>query len=734
MKKLSLLLFWILFSTVLSAQSIVVESFKHAENDVDAILEGTTVLDQNGEKCALIKVRSTPHANGFTFNVGQLGVMKVVDKETETWLYVPYGVRQISIFHPQLGRLDDYDLGMSVKKASTYILSLRVGRMQTIIEEEIARQYLQFKVEPADAFLEVNGKAWTLQDGVAYDLLDCGTYEYRVMAKDYHDEVGKVTLNSAGETKIVSVNLRPAFGWIQVNGSGDLVGAKVYVDNVLVGTIPTRTDRLSSGQHTLRVVQNMYADYIERVVVSDNQTVTITPTMEQNFANVTFKTMEGAEIWIDRERRGITSWTGRIEYGDHEIETKKTSHRSQKKVYSIASSTNGSTINLLQPIPIYGSLRVDVKPLGSSVYINGELKGETPYFSPKLLVGDYKIEVKKQAKSPLVKNITIEEKETFLISETLKEGLVSATLKSPISNVDIYLDGNHRFVNGMSLVDEFYLGEHEVIIAKLNYYQKTYKFEITHEGQIVELPMIEPIVGTLIVNTKPDGSDVYINGSRKGSTPFTTQLPIGNYKVKVDDIGYDEKVKDVTITTNPEGVTLGGRLKKTYYPPTINWPTVNLPDLPDYSDVLGDYYDNGGSKAIAAWRISASLGSYWDVEISSLSFRYKMVEFDLLNFDFVGDYNGIQCISYDPTFRLHFPVNEKWSIYAAVAPVFLFAGSDDYFDSYYTFDPEYYFKTDLGVRFDSGRYNYFDMFARYNYGAGIAVGVSWCMYLNLDEF
>ena len=723
MKKSFSLFVVLLFSTILSAQSIVVESFKHDEKDLDANLEGTIVRDQNGEKCALIKVRSTPHANGFTFDVGQLGVMKVIDKETETWLYVPYGVRQISIFHPQLGRLDDYDLGMSVKRASTYILSLRVGRMQTIIEEEIARQYLQFKVEPADAFLEVNGKAWDLQDGVAYDLLDCGTYEYRVMAKDYHDEVGKVTLNSAGETKIVPVNLRPAFGWIQVNGSGDLVGAKVYVDNVLVGTIPTKTDRLSSGQHTLRVVQNMYADYIERVVVSDNQTVTVTPALKQNFANVTFKTLEGAEIWIDRERRGVTSWTGRIEFGDHEIETRKASHRSQKKVYSISPSTNGSTITLLQPVPIYGSLRVDVKPLGSSVYINGELMGETPYFLPKLLVGDYKIEVKKQTKSPLVKNITIEEKKTFVISETLKEGLVSATLKSPVAGVDIHVDGTTHSMNGYSTsyTGEFYLGEHEAIITKPNYLQKKYKFEITHEGQVVQLPEIEAIVGTLIVNTKPDGSDVYINGSRKGSTPFTTQLPVGNYKVKVDDIGYDEKVKDVTITTDPAGVTIGGRLKKTYYPPTIN--------LPDYSDVLGDYYDNAGAKSVAAWRVSASFGTYWDIEISSLAFRNKMVEFDLLNFDFFGSYGGVQCVSYDPTFRLLFPVVEKWAIYAAVAPVILFGGSEDSFETYYFIGPEVYFKTDLGVRYDSGAYNNFDMFIRYNYGAGFTIGAAWSMYI-----
>ena len=75
MKKISFLIFVLLFSTMLYAQNIVVESFVHLETDLTANLEGTIVYDQNGEKCALIKVRSNPPAKGFTFDVGQLGIM-----------------------------------------------------------------------------------------------------------------------------------------------------------------------------------------------------------------------------------------------------------------------------------------------------------------------------------------------------------------------------------------------------------------------------------------------------------------------------------------------------------------------------------------------------------------------------------------------------------------------------------------------------------------------------------
>ena len=118
MKKLYLLLFSILlFSTIVSAQNIVVESFTHLETDLTANLDGTTVYDQNGEKCALIKVRSNPPTKDFIFDLGVLGVVETRYDGPDIWLYVPYGVKKITIKHPQLGVLENYDLGVSLKKS-----------------------------------------------------------------------------------------------------------------------------------------------------------------------------------------------------------------------------------------------------------------------------------------------------------------------------------------------------------------------------------------------------------------------------------------------------------------------------------------------------------------------------------------------------------------------------------------------------------------------------------------
>ena len=264
------------------------------------------------------------------------------------------------------------------------------------------------------------GNIWSLSDGYAAEFLDYGKYEYRISAKDYHDEVGVIELGA--EKKTIKVDLRPAYGWVEIAaGSPDIVGAKAYIDNSYVGTIPFKSGKLSSGEHTLRIANKMYKDYVETIIIPDNDVLTLSPALVQNFATVTFTTLDGAEIWIDRERRGVTSWTGRLEYGDHEIETKKASHHSQKKVYSVSPTTNGVTISLLQPIPIYGSLTINSKPAGSSVYVDGELKGETPLFLSRLLVGSHEVEISKLGRISMRKTITISEGEIYNLQEELAE-------------------------------------------------------------------------------------------------------------------------------------------------------------------------------------------------------------------------------------------------------------------------------------------------------------------------
>lgn len=119
-----------LLSTVfIYAQTMSVVAFEQDITDNTANTPGTIVYDQNGDKCALIKIE-TPEV-GFSFDVGLLGVVKAEQRVGEIWLYVPVGVKRISVSHPQLEKLRDYDFGLSVKKARTYLMKLKVEKLNT---------------------------------------------------------------------------------------------------------------------------------------------------------------------------------------------------------------------------------------------------------------------------------------------------------------------------------------------------------------------------------------------------------------------------------------------------------------------------------------------------------------------------------------------------------------------------------------------------------------------------
>ena len=123
------------------AQKISVANFYLAETDLTANTEGTIVYDQNGDKCALIKVETTQR--GFSFDGGSLGITKVEERPGEIWLYVPHGLKRLTVSHPQLGILRNHDLGLSVQQARTYILQLTTDKVVTAVFDDSHTQMLE---------------------------------------------------------------------------------------------------------------------------------------------------------------------------------------------------------------------------------------------------------------------------------------------------------------------------------------------------------------------------------------------------------------------------------------------------------------------------------------------------------------------------------------------------------------------------------------------------------------
>ena len=152
MNRLYITVFLVLCVLMLHGQNLVVRSFGIAENDQTANSVGSFVMDQNGQRCALIKISTTPR--GFSFDAGSLGVVKTEQHDGEVWVYVPEGVKRLTIMHQDFGTLRDYDLGMMLRRAKTYHLQLD-AKIQRNLSDLV--NLSDILVYPSDNWLSDNG-------------------------------------------------------------------------------------------------------------------------------------------------------------------------------------------------------------------------------------------------------------------------------------------------------------------------------------------------------------------------------------------------------------------------------------------------------------------------------------------------------------------------------------------------------------------------------------------------
>ena len=102
--------------------TMYISEFYLDESDLTANQQGTTVFDNNGNKCALLKIQTLK--TGFTFDVGSLGVIKTEQHTGEIWVYVPGGIKRLTIHHPNYTTIKNYTIPVTVQKARTYIVTL----------------------------------------------------------------------------------------------------------------------------------------------------------------------------------------------------------------------------------------------------------------------------------------------------------------------------------------------------------------------------------------------------------------------------------------------------------------------------------------------------------------------------------------------------------------------------------------------------------------------------------
>ena len=129
----------------------------------------------------------------------------------------------------------------------------------------------------------------------------------------------------------------------------------------------------------------------------------------------------------------------------------------------------------------YGSLEIFSHPSGVFVYIDGELKGKTPYELKEISIGDHFIELKKENYLRWEKNIVIESLKLNKLNAELKK-FYALSVKSFPKYSKIYING--KYVANTPWAAKLPEGSYKLVIKKSNYLSESKLINLSNDEEI----------------------------------------------------------------------------------------------------------------------------------------------------------------------------------------------------------------------------------------------------------
>ena len=438
MKNVLWIFLMLLMSVQINGQEISVESFRPLENDMDAKIHNPR-KDVNGNVAAIIKVVTTE--TGFSFDTGSLAIVGTEQKPGEIWVYVQPKVRKITVRHPVLGVLRDYDFGgQSIKSATVYEMKLVTSRVRTIVEEDAGGQYWVLKVMPTDIPTEViidNNMTEILQNGILQKFMPYGKHNYILKSPYYNTVEGDFVIGR--EKVITSIDLIPNYSCLHITSIPE-ENIDIFINEEKVGKTPLVTDRISEGPIRLRAISPMFEPYEKTIYLSGKgDTLSHTIQLTPNYAEVEVRAELGTEIYINDEKKAKGNWKGRLTEGLYKIEGIKPGYRKAFKSINVVKG-NAQIVELENLEPIYGTLNINVGNVSDvQIFVDGNDKGMAPNILSDVLTGTRHIRLVKSGYKSYETQMLIEEGRFHTLNVTMEKGM-DATKK--IFNLDSIVDNN----------------------------------------------------------------------------------------------------------------------------------------------------------------------------------------------------------------------------------------------------------------------------------------------------
>lgn len=396
----------------LSAQELQLKSFEL--NVMDAAAKTREVLDLAGNPCALLRVFVAVDDVDFKGNLGIRGEV-LHARNSEYVMYIPAGSTSITV-NAQGFLPFTYTFNQKIEGHKTYVLYLLVPESGPK-KHKVETNYVTLEVSPENATVLIDNMVHPLTDGALAAELSLGNHTYRVAAPQYHTQTGSFEI-VATETTSLKIDLKPAFGWLDVEVSP--VGATVMIDSEIKGTSPCKI-KLESGNYFMQLLGEGYIAYGENISITDGETKPVRTALKANFAQITIQApYPHSEIWLRGEKVATGRWSGRLNAGTYAVESRTEGYEPCKENITVTAD-DSRTFTLQMPTPIYSMLKINTTPFGAEVKLDGKVVGKTPWQSNEVLAGRHTLELSKEGYETHSETLTLTRDAVSSINPTLKK-------------------------------------------------------------------------------------------------------------------------------------------------------------------------------------------------------------------------------------------------------------------------------------------------------------------------
>ena len=248
--------------------------------------------------------------------------------------------------------------------------------------------------------------------------------------------------------------------------------------------------------------------------------------------------------------------------GDYELAVSAPGYRPYAAPLAVSREARQRVEITLQALP--GRLSLDTRPAAATLFIDGEVAGETPLEDLAVAAGEHELRIEAPRHRPLIRTLGVTGRNVQQrLSLALQPAWAEVSIATAPAGATLFVDGEARGETPATF--EILEGERQLVLRRPGYaaLRRTLRLEA---GAGVDLGTLAltPATGVLTLTSVPAGANVSVDGEFAGQTPLDLELsPDKDHRISLSRAGYRRATQTLRLAagaTETKSIRLRARL------------------------------------------------------------------------------------------------------------------------------------------------------------------------------